>query len=56
MVGQDLGKGEGSLDGQTDAAEDADVGIRFGDRGEVDHGQDDHKVRQEQPVPAVAMS
>lgn len=44
MVGEDLRKGEDRLDGKTNGAEGADVGFGEGDRGEVNHGQDSHKV------------
>lgn len=56
VVGQNLGNGEGSLNGETNAAEDADISIRFGDRGEVDHGQDGYKIGQEHPVSVGTMS
>lgn len=53
MVGQDLGEGESGLDGETNTAQEADIGFRVGDRGQVDDGQDGGKIGQEQPVPTA---
>lgn len=36
VVGEDLGHGESGLDGETNAAQQADIGAEVGDRGEVD--------------------
>lgn len=47
VVSEYLGEGESGLDGETNIAQEADVGLRVGYRGKMDHDQDGDKVGQE---------
>lgn len=51
VVGQDLWNGESGLNGETDAAQQADVGGGVGDRGDVKNEQNSDEVGEEHPVP-----
>lgn len=44
VVGEDLGHGEGGLDGKTNAAQQADIGAEVGDRGKVDDKEGGNEV------------
>jgi hypothetical protein len=50
MVGQNLREREGSLDSKTDGAQEANIGLGTGKRGEVEDGHDGDEIGKEEPV------
>lgn len=50
VVGNDLRDREGSFDGESAVANEADVELRLSDRGQVDDGQDSDEVSQRHPI------
>lgn len=50
VVGKDLRDREGSFDGESDVAKEADIELRLSDRGQMDDGQHSDKVTQRHPV------
>lgn len=50
VVGNDLRDREGSFDGESAVANEANIELRFSDRGQVDDGQDSDEVSQRHPI------
>lgn len=52
VVGQNLRDGESGLDGETDAAQQADIGTEVGDRSKVNDEKSGDEVTEENPIAA----